>query len=92
VTPSRLERAEEIGVLLARHQADEATERLGLDGSDLADRGRRKDIHRAVSRWSLRGAIRGLGALFSELAGPPLAELRIYRSATTGPEEIRSWA
>jgi hypothetical protein len=52
--------------------------RLGLDGSDWLIEGRRKDIFRAVSRWSPRGALRDLGKLFFELAGPPLAEVRIY--------------
>lgn len=50
----------------------------GLDGSDWVIEGRRKDIFRAVSRWSPHGALRDLGCLFFELAGPPLAEVRIY--------------
>jgi hypothetical protein len=52
--------------------------RLGLDGSGWLIEGRRKDIYRAVSRWSPRGALRGLGELFFELAGPPLAEIKPY--------------
>jgi hypothetical protein len=49
-----------------------------LDGSDWLIEGRRKDIYRAVSRWSPRGAVYDLGKLFFELTGPPLAEVRIY--------------
>ncbi len=52
--------------------------RLGLDGSDWLIEGCRKDIYRAVSRWSPDGAIYDLGSLFFELAGSPLAEVRIY--------------
>jgi hypothetical protein len=50
----------------------------GLGGSDCVIEGRRKDIFGAMSRWSLRGVVRDLGALFFELAGTPLAEVGIY--------------
>jgi hypothetical protein len=51
----------------------------GLDGSDWLFEGRRKDVYRAASRWSPRGgALYDLGRLFFELAGPPLAKVRIY--------------
>jgi hypothetical protein len=50
----------------------------GLDGSDWRFEGRRKDIYRAVSRLSPRAALYELGRLFFELAGPPLAKVRIY--------------
>jgi hypothetical protein len=56
----------------------------GRDGSDWLMERRRKDIFRAVSRWSPRGALRDLGKLCFEFAGPPLAEVRIYLSASAG--------
>ncbi len=52
--------------------------RLGLDGSDWLIEGRRKDIFWVVSRWSPRGAVHDLGEVFFELAGPPLAAVKIY--------------
>jgi hypothetical protein len=49
-----------------------------LDGSDWLFEGRRRDIYRAATRWSPRGAPHDLGRLFFGLAGPPLAGIRIY--------------
>jgi hypothetical protein len=43
---------------------DPEERRLGLDGSDWLIEGRRKNIYRAVSRWSPDGAIYDLGKLF----------------------------
>jgi hypothetical protein len=51
---------------------------LGLDGSDWLIEGRREHIYRAVSRWSPRGLLYDLGRRFFDLAGSPLAEVRIY--------------
>jgi hypothetical protein len=58
----------------------DAIDRLpcGFDGSDWLFEGRRKDIYRAVSRWSPSGTLCDLGRLFFELAGQPLAGVRIY--------------
>ncbi len=50
----------------------------GLDGAYWTIEGRRKDIFRAVHRWSPHGAIHDLGRLFFALAGPPLAEAGLY--------------
>ncbi len=50
----------------------------GLDGAYWTIKGRRKDIFRAVHRWSPHGAIHDLGRLFFALAGPPLAEAGLY--------------
>jgi hypothetical protein len=58
--------------------ADEGPIVRGLDGSDWLIEGRRKDIFRAVSRWGPRGALRDLGKLLFEMAGSPLAEVRVY--------------
>jgi hypothetical protein len=50
----------------------------GLDRAFWTIEGR-TDIFRAISRWSPREAgMYGLGRLFFELAGRPLAELEIY--------------
>jgi hypothetical protein len=37
------------------------------------------DAFRAVSSWNPRGALRDLGKLSFELAGPPLAEIKLYQ-------------
>jgi hypothetical protein len=51
----------------------------GLDGAFWTIEGRRKDIFRAVSRWSPRDeAVHDLGRLFFDLAGPPLVEIKLY--------------
>jgi hypothetical protein len=50
----------------------------GLDGSDWLFEGRRNDVYRAATRWSPGGALYDLGSLLFKLAGPPLAEIRIY--------------
>jgi len=50
----------------------------GLDGAYWTIEGRRRDIFRAVHRWSPRGAIHDLGRLFFTFAGPPLAEAGFY--------------
>jgi hypothetical protein len=57
---------------------DPVEERFGLDGSDWLIEGRRKDIFRAVRRWSPRQALYELGQLFFELAGLPLAKVGLY--------------
>ena len=57
---------------------DPTGEQRGLDGACWTIEGRRKDIFRAVHRWSPHGAIHDLGRLFFALAGPPLAEAGLY--------------
>jgi hypothetical protein len=66
---------------LGRRTRDEQrTIAAGLDGSDWLIQG------------SPRGALRGLGELFFELAGPPLAEVRICLPASTGTGGIEAEA
>jgi hypothetical protein len=58
---------------------DEGPLARGLDGAFWTIEGRRKDIFRAVSRWSpCDELVHDLGRLFFDLAGPPLAEIRVY--------------
>jgi hypothetical protein len=58
---------------------DPEERRIRLDGSDWLIEGHRKNIYRAVSRWSPRGALRDLRGLFFELAGPAhLADIKLY--------------
>jgi hypothetical protein len=58
--------------------ANEGPLMRGLDGAFWTIEGRREDIYRAASRWSPGGALNSLGRLFFELAGSPLAKVRIY--------------
>ncbi|SRR6266568_741801 len=57
---------------------DSHAEAHGLDGARWTIEGRRKDIFRAVHRWSPRGAIYDLGRLFFVFAGQPLAGAELY--------------
>jgi hypothetical protein len=57
---------------------DEGSIIRSLDGAFWTIEERRKNIYRAVHRWSPDGAIYDLGNLFFELAGPPLAEVSLY--------------
>ena len=58
---------------------DPADEPLqGLDGAEWFIEGRRRNIYRAISRWSPRGELHALGRLFFDLAGPSLSAVRLY--------------
>jgi hypothetical protein len=57
---------------------DTADDRLGLDGAQWLIEGRHGDNYHRVERWSPRGAVRDLGCLFFALAGPPLADVKLY--------------
>jgi hypothetical protein len=57
---------------------DPVDEQRGLDGANWLIEGRRRSISRGVSRWSPQGQFQGLGRVFFALAGPPLAEVRLY--------------
>jgi hypothetical protein len=58
---------------------DEGPLARGLDGAFWTIEGRRKDMFRAVSRWSPRDeAVHDLARLFFDLAGPPLGEIKLY--------------
>ena len=48
---------------------------VGFDGAQWLIEGRRGDIYHAIHRWSPRGAVRDIGRLFFDLAGPPLATI-----------------
>jgi hypothetical protein len=66
-------------VLKANFWALEPMEdRMGLDGADWVIEGRRRDVYRAVNRWSPSGAIYDLGRAFFDIAGPPIADIRLY--------------
>ena len=53
-------------------------ERFGLDGAQWLIEGRRGNVYHSMDRWCPRGAIYDLGRLFFALAGPPLADIRLY--------------
>ncbi|WP_316214455.1 hypothetical protein [Bradyrhizobium sp. SZCCHNR2035] len=53
-------------------------ESFGLDGAQWLIEGRRSDVYHSVDRWCPRGAIYDLGRLFFALAGPVLADMRLY--------------
>jgi hypothetical protein len=55
-----------------------ADEEFGLDGARWLIEGRRGDTYHSIERWSPRGAVRYLGCLFFALAGPPLADVKLY--------------
>jgi hypothetical protein len=57
---------------------DPIGERYGLDGATWAIEGRRRDVYRAVERWSPHDAIYDLGRTFFDLAGPLIADIRLY--------------
>jgi hypothetical protein len=61
----------------------------GLDGSDWLIEGRRKDVFRAMIRWSPRGTLHDLAKLFFELAGPPLATIKDLLSNPSAGLTIR---
>jgi hypothetical protein len=69
----------EVAVLAANFWAlDAVGDRRGLDGADWVIEGRRGDVYRAVRRWSPGGAIYDLGRTFLDIAGPPIADIRLY--------------
>jgi hypothetical protein len=49
-----------------------------LDGANWLIEGRRRDIYRAVNRWSRGGEVHALGQVFFALAGPPLSKVGLY--------------
>jgi hypothetical protein len=51
---------------------------MGLDGADWIIEGHRRDVYRAIRRWSPGGATYDLGRVFLDLAGPPIADIRLY--------------
>lgn len=51
---------------------------FSLDGANWLIEGRRRDVYRAVRRWSPNGAIFDLGRVFLDIAGPPIADIRLY--------------
>ena len=51
---------------------------IGLDGTDWLIEGRRRDVYRAVRRWSPGGSIYDLGQAFLEVAGPPIVDIELY--------------
>jgi len=57
---------------------DPTGEQRGLDGACWTIEGRRKDVFRAVHRWSPHGAIHALGRLLFAFAGQPLAGAKLY--------------
>jgi hypothetical protein len=57
-------------------QTDETI--CGFDGATWIIEGRRRDVYRVMSRWSPTGPIFDLGRTFCELAGPPIADFRLY--------------
>jgi hypothetical protein len=50
----------------------------GLDGAAWTVEGRRRDVYRPVKRWSPSGALYDLSRAFFDLAGPPIATMRLY--------------
>jgi len=57
---------------------DRHDDRLGLDGARWIIEGRRRDVYRVVERWSPHDAVYDLGRMFFDLAGPPIADIRLY--------------
>jgi hypothetical protein len=51
---------------------------LGLDGATWLIEGRRRDVYRAIRRWSPEGAIHDLGRTFLDIAGSPIADIGLY--------------
>jgi hypothetical protein len=71
----------ETGLLAAGFWAispDDERRGLILDGANWVIEGRRRDVYRAVRRASPRGPIHNLGRVFLDIAGPPIAEIRLY--------------
>jgi hypothetical protein len=57
---------------------DAVDDRHGLDGAQWLIEGRRKDVYRAVRRWSPEGAVYDLGRTFLDIAGLPIADIELY--------------
>jgi len=57
---------------------DSTDERIGLDGACWLIEARRGDTYHWVDRWCPQGAVYDLGRLFFALAGPALADFRLY--------------
>jgi len=69
----------EAAVLAAKFWGlDADIDRLGCDGAQWLIEGHRGDMYRAVRRWSPDGAIHDLGRAFFDIAGPPIADIRLY--------------
>jgi len=66
------------------------TPRATALGATWLIEGRRRDVYRAVRRWSPRGAIYDLGRTFFDIAGPPIAYIRLY-SARSVPAAAGAW-
>jgi hypothetical protein len=57
---------------------DPVVDEFGFDGAYWLIEGRRRDVYRAVKRWSPDGAIFDLGRAFLDIAGPPIADIELY--------------
>jgi hypothetical protein len=69
----------EAALLTARFWClDPIDDEHGLDGAIWTIEGRRRDVYRAIKRWSPGGAIHDLGRTFLDLAGRPVADIDLY--------------
>ena len=70
----------EEAVLAAKFRALDAVLKFDFDfdGATWLIEGRRRDVYRTVRRWSPGGAIYDLRRVFLDIAGPSIADIRLY--------------